>query len=216
VTCLEAFDRGLETRIQWGYAAGLVAVVTDRSLVAPGRRLVDVVRTALAGGADAVLVRERDLPRPERTDLVAELRRVCDRHGGVLLAHHLRRDEPVPSRGSWPSSPVGRSCHDLGELLRACDEGLDYVTLSPVAPTRSKPGHGPALGAHGLRGLVDAVRAARAQVPRIHALGGVDATNAGDWTSSGADGVAVMGAVMAADDPAAVVRSIVAAVRGAD
>ncbi|GAA0970329.1 Thiamine-phosphate synthase [Nocardioides aquaticus] len=52
---------------------------------------------------------------------------------------------------------------------------------------------------------------AAAGVP-VYALGGIDATNAADFRTAGADGVAVMGAVMRADDPAAVVEQLLGAV----
>jgi thiamine monophosphate synthase len=76
----------------------------------------------------------------------------------------------------------------------------DYVTLSPIFLTSSKPGYGPALGTHIL-----SVRASRP----IVALGGVDdAAKAAACREAGAAGVAVMGAVMRAADPAAVVKGL--------
>jgi thiamine-phosphate pyrophosphorylase len=110
---------------------------------------------------------------------------------------------------------VGRSCHDRSELVRACDDRLDYVTLSPVTATASKPGYGPALGVAGLRDQVTALRAGRADTPTVLALGGVDADNAGYWVEAGADGVAVMGAVMGSADPAATAWRVVEAVAAA-
>lgn len=52
---------------------------------------------------------------------------------------------------------------------------------------------------------------ATAGVP-VYALGGIDTTNAADFQAAGAHGVAVMGAVMRADDPAAVVEQLLGAV----
>jgi thiamine-phosphate pyrophosphorylase len=84
--------------------------------------------------------------------------------------------------------------------------GADYATLSPVFPTASKPGYGPAIG---LDGLAEA--AARAPGPVI-ALGGILAENAPRCLAAGACGVAVMGEVMRAGDPQAVVEAILAAI----
>jgi thiamine monophosphate synthase len=67
----------------------------------------------------------------------------------------------------------------------------------------------------GLRALVTAIRAEHETVPRILALGGVDADNAGSWVEAGVDGVAVMGAAMRADDPVATTRAIVGSVAAA-
>jgi thiamine-phosphate pyrophosphorylase len=112
----------------------------------------------------------------------------------------------VPSGGARPPGFAGRSCHSIEELETAGDEGFDYATLSPVFPTPSKPGYGPALGVEGLRRGAAAVPG----LPVV-ALGGVTAGNAAACVDAGAAGVAVMGAVMAAPDPYAVVREILVA-----
>jgi thiamine-phosphate pyrophosphorylase len=98
---------------------------------------------------------------------------------------------------------LGRSCHDDEQVARAAVAGVSYLTISPVAASRSKPGYGPALGEAG-------VRRARELAGRVHvfALGGVGADNAAALCEAGADGVAVMGALMRADRPGALVRRI--------
>ncbi|MGI5212020.1 thiamine phosphate synthase [Plantactinospora sp. CA-290183] len=186
-----------------------VVVVTDRRQSA--RPLVDVVRAAVDGGARRVLLRERDLPREERLDLAGRLRAVLAPVGGTLLvaggdplggyAVHLAAAGPYPP----PALPlVGRSCHDPHELARISTE--DYVTLSPVFPTPSKPGYGPPLYPVGLARLV-----ARSPVP-VLALGGIGTPEqVRACVNAGAVGVAVMGAVMRAADPAATVRALCAA-----
>lgn len=222
----------------WARDRPTVVVVTDRTQLAPGRPLEEVVGAALEGGADGVLVRERDLPAEERTALLAPLSQLCVASGAALLVAtplptavalagipvdglHLRRDEPplagpdASARSSTTGMLVGRSCHDLLELLRAARDRLDHVTVSPVAPSGSKPGYGPALGSEGLRDLVHALHARDPRPPRVLALGGVDAENAARWVEAGADGVAVMGAVMRSPDPADTVRHLVRAVGSA-
>jgi thiamine-phosphate pyrophosphorylase len=190
-------------------------VLTDRHAAqAAGRDLVATVAAAVAAGPVTVLLRERDLPRPRRMALGRELADVV-RHadarlfvaGDVALARELgahgvhlaARDPAVAADGLV----VGRSCHDHAELDRARAEAADYATVSPVAATPSKPGYGPPLGADGLRALA----AAAGPLP-VLALGGVTPATAGRWLAAGAHGLAVMGAVMAADDPGAVVRRL--------
>lgn len=216
--------RGSRPNAAFGREGPAVVVVTDRTQVPDDRDLLDVVGAALDGGARGVLVRERDLPADERSALIDAVGRLCTAHDAVLVAAtpllggaavagvHLRRDDPVPDGPDRARLLVGRSCHDRAELVRACDDGLDYVTLSPVTATGSKPGYGPALGVAGLRDLVTALRTERADAPAVLALGGVDADNAGYWVEAGADGVAVMGAVMRAADPAATVCRVAEAV----
>ncbi|MCA1712908.1 MAG: thiamine phosphate synthase [Actinobacteria bacterium] len=183
-------------------------LLTDRR--ASCRPLLDVVAAAVEGGARAVVLREKDLPIAERAALAERLAAVLAPVGGRLVlagggipaqAVHLAADEAVPEPRP---AQVGRSCHDADELGRARTEGCDWVTLSPVFATDSKPGYGPALGLDGLRDLL-------ASAPPAYALGGVDAGNAHACLDAGAHGVAVMGAVMRADDPAGCVAELLAA-----
>ena len=181
-------------------------VLTDRRQAR--RPLVATVAAAVDGGALTVLLREKDLPRERRFALAEELRAILRPVGGRLIvagndplggdAVHLAADDPPPA---GPVTWVGRSCHSAAELARAST--VDYVTLSPVFPSASKPGYGPALGIPELGRLVN-----RTPV-RVFALGGIAcAAQAGACREAGAAGVAAMGAVMRAADPAAVVREL--------
>lgn len=89
-------------------------------------------------------------------------------------------------------------CHSAAEVVAA--RGARFVTISPVAPTLSKPGYGPALGIDGVRAAV----VAAGEMP-VFALGGVTPANARSFLDAGACGVAVMGPVLRAADPHAVV-----------
>jgi thiamine-phosphate diphosphorylase len=189
-------------------------VLTDRRQTA-GRPLVDVVRAAADAGAPAIVLREKDLDRGARAALAAELRAVLAPTGAQLLVAsdatiesdglHLAVGDPFPDAARRPAI-VGRSCHSLAEVRAAEAEGCDYVTLSPIFESASKPGHGPALGLDGLRDVVDEVT-----IPVV-ALGGVDAEIADGCVRAGASGLAVMGEVMRAEDPGPVVRALVRSV----
>jgi thiamine-phosphate pyrophosphorylase len=183
-------------------------VLTDRTL--PDRPLRDVVAAAVDGGARAVVLREKDLPVDERARLAEQLRAVL---GDALLVLagpslapgpgegvHLAAADPVPSPRP---ALLGRSCHDAAEVTAAAL--CDWVTVSPVWATSTKPGHGPALGPAGL-----AVLAAGA--PPVYALGGVTGPEqVRDCRAAGAHGVAVLGAVMRAAHPDRVVAGLLAA-----
>ena len=97
-----------------------------------------------------------------------------------------------------------RSRHGTEEVRRAARQGADYVTLSPIYPTRSKPGYGPALGT--------TVLTEATPVP-VYALGGI-ATPARvhHCLRAGAAGVAVMGVVMRATRPGRVVSRLLAGI----
>ncbi|HZA74919.1 MAG TPA: thiamine phosphate synthase [Acidimicrobiales bacterium] len=198
-------------------------VLTDRRVAADaGHDVVDVVADAVGAGAPAVVLREKDLPRAERHRLAMRLRGITADAGAalvvagdVVLAREVGADGVhLAAADHWPEGPttglwVGRSCHTIGELTAAAQRAIaDYVTFSPVFATTSKPGYGPALGIDGLAAGCEEVAHTRSGVA-VYALGGIGPGLAGACRAAGADGVAVMGAVMRADDPGAVVRSLV-------
>ena len=170
-------------------------VLTDRTQC-PGT-LVDTVAAAVDAGARAVVLREKDLPEAERDRLADALGALLAPVGGLLIRAgaarpgstapcHLAAADPFPA---VRPELVGRSCHDRAELRQARQEGCDYVLVSPVFPTASKPGYGPALGLAGLAGLLE-------DAPPAWALGGVRPDDVVGCLRAGARGIAVMGVVM--------------------
>ncbi|KAB1921817.1 thiamine phosphate synthase [Micromonospora noduli] len=176
-----------------------VVVLTDRLVARSG--LDRVVAGAVAGGVRWVVLREKDLPRAERVALAADLRAILADVGGTLI---VAGPDPLggdavhlPAAGPYPPPAhdlVGRSCHHQPELDRLTTE--HYATISPVWPTKTKPGYGPPLGPDGLRKLVET-----SPVPLL-ALGGVETPDhVTACVEAGAAGVAVLGALMRAEDP---------------
>jgi thiamine-phosphate diphosphorylase len=174
-------------------------VLTDRTQCTS---VTAAVVAAVEHGARAVVLREKDLSPDERAALAASLRSVLKPVGGLLIAAgglagtsqasfvdgvHLAAADPVPA---FRPAILGRSCHDRAELALATGEGCDYVTVSPVFPSPSKPGYGPPLGPSGLASL------AWVAGPLVYALGGVTPDRVAACRSAGAHGIAVMGAVM--------------------
>jgi thiamine-phosphate pyrophosphorylase len=193
----------------------LLLVVTDGSST-QNRSLPEVVGEAISGGARAVLLRERQLCFEERASLAGELAALLRPVGGKLLVAAVASDPPIacdgihfPSHAKAPSAGehrlIGRSCHSAADVVRAAEDGMQYVTLSPIFATASKPGYGPALGPEALSGH---------PLP-VWALGGIDPSNAAQCISAGATGVAVMGAIMRAEDPGAVTSALCDALAGA-
>jgi thiamine-phosphate pyrophosphorylase len=196
-------------------------LISDRSQAR--RPLAAIFEAALAGGCRWFSLREKDLPPDERSRLLRGLVELGHRRGAVVTAHadleavvaagadgvHLPGGaDPATARARLPGGLVGASAHSAAEAAALLRAGADYVTLSPVFATASKPGYGPALGLAGL-----AETAARAPGPVI-ALGGITAANAAACVEAGASGVAVMGEIMRAADPRACAEALVAAVTG--
>ena len=107
-------------------------------------------------------------------------------------------------RAIRPSSSPNFPDSLLAEPLDPFPIGADYVTLSPIFLTDSKPGYGPAIG-------LDALAAAASNAPGpIVALGGIAPDNAAQCLAAGARGIAVMGEIMRAADPEAAIRRLLA------
>ncbi|MFI1993291.1 thiamine phosphate synthase [Actinoplanes sp. NPDC020271] len=183
---------------------GLVVLTDRRSAAGP---LVETIAAAVRGGAAWIVLRERDLPVEQRADLAARLRAVVppgrlivsgpDPLGGDAV--HLAAADPRPAGVAL----VGRSWHGTEPL-----SDVDYVTLSPIYLTSTKPGYGPALG-------VERAAELAGSTPWL-ALGGVDsAARAAECATAGAAGIAVLGAIMRAANPERVARTLAGAF-GAD
>jgi thiamine-phosphate pyrophosphorylase len=196
-----------------------VLVITDRNQAATP--LLAVAQALLAGGCRWISLREPDLSREERADLLQRLVR-CGAQAGAAISVHADYDAAImtgaagvhlPRHGSITAAraylgnraTIGISAHDSDEVRRAAALGADYVTLSPIFETASKPNYGPSLGLAGLAELTKA-----AAIP-VYALGGIDACNAAECRAAGAAGVAIMGAAMRADDPETMIRRVIAA-----
>ena len=183
--------------------------------------LEEVAKAVFAGGCRWFSLREKDLPPDKRRALLAALLAMGRRCGAVVTAHedveavlavhaggvHLPSGgSPEAARTRLPNALIGASAHSADEAAALLGAGADYVTVSPVFLTASKPGYGPALGVEGLARIV-------AEVPGpVVALGGITPANAGLCLSAGARGIAVMGEIMRAADPQAIVESTLRAI----
>jgi thiamine-phosphate pyrophosphorylase len=196
---------------------GPLLVITDRH---QARHPLEAIAAAVGrGGGRWLLFRDKDLdPRPRR-DLALRLAGIAAEQGfalsisadielaaavGAAGVHLQAAGDVAAARERLADALIGVSAHSLADVAAAAAAGADYVTLSPIFLTESKPGYGPALGIESLR------TTAALGIP-VLALAGVTAATAGVCLAAGASGVAVMGEVMRADDPASVVRDLVAA-----
>ncbi|MFJ9388520.1 thiamine phosphate synthase [Nocardioides sp. NPDC101246] len=180
-------------------------VLTDRSRLRLGRGLLPTLAECAEAGLTHVVLRELDESPEQRADLAEALAAL----GLDVIAAHTPLPAAVglqlPSAGrcntSFEGLHLGRSCHSPAEVAQAAEDGFGYAMLSPYSLTESKPGYGPPLGPEPFRDL---------PLP-TYALGGITPGNAAEAVAAGAHGVAVMGAVMRAEEPGQVVRDLLAA-----
>jgi thiamine-phosphate pyrophosphorylase len=171
-------------------------------------------------------VREPGLADADVVDLGRRMREAVEEFGAMVLVNerfdlslaagaagvHLKASglptEVVRSR-LGPGPVIARSTHTPDEARRAGDEGADFVVFGPVFATPSKAAFGPPAG---LERLEETCRVAG--IP-VLAIGGVTPGNAAACTGAGAAGVAVIRAVVAAEDPGEAVRDLRTAAREA-
>lgn len=196
----------------------LLHLVTDRSL-SRGRALVEVVAEAVAGGVTCVQLREKNCSTREFLDEALLLKELLQPLGLPLIINdrvdialaigadgvHLgQSDMPIlhARRLLGPDCLIGISAESLDDALEAEQQGADYIGISPVFSTSTKTDTAPALGLEGLRRIREQVR-----IPLV-GIGGINLTNAGQVRDAGADGVAVVSAIMAAASPRQVAEAI--------
>lgn len=193
-------------------------LITDRHQVAPGHTLLSAVEAALQGGVTAVQLREKDLSAAELLPLARELRELTRRYAArLLINHHVDLALAVLADGvhlggnSLPTEAVreqvgpelliGVSTHSSAEILLATRHGADFVTFGPIYATPSKAAYGPPQGLHALS------EACRISPLPVFALGGITPSRAAEVHQAGAQGIALISAIVASPDPRAAARS---------
>lgn len=203
-----------------------LCVITDRRL---GRGLshVDMAARAVEGGASMIQLRDKAAGPGQ---LLSEARRISQlcREGGVCFivndrldlalaadadGVHLGQDDLPPGAARallGRNKILGVSTHSLEQALRAVEQGADYLGIGPIFATGTKAtGYEP-------RGC-DMIRQLRTRVAvPIVAIGGVTLGNVGEAIRSGATGVAVVSAIVGADDIRTATAAFVAAIEHAE
>lgn len=193
-------------------------LVTDRERTR-GRPLVPLLRAALKAGLRAIQLREKDLDVKALMTLGEELvgpvrdagarLLVNDRVDVALALHadgvHLPSDGlplSVTRRLVGGERLIGVSTHHVEDVVRAEGEGADFVVLGPVYETPSKRMYGAPLGLGPLERA-----AARCRIP-IFAIGGITPPRICEVRRAGAYGVAVVSAILEADDVTGATRNL--------
>ena len=176
-----------------------------------GRPLGEVIRQAAEAGVSAVQFREKDLSLRDQLRLAQEIQAITKLAGMKLFINDridlcLALDAEgvhLPSKGLPPQVArkmlgekkwIAASCHSVEEARRAESGGADFAVLGPVYDTPSKRPYGAPLG-------IDTFRKAKRSVTiPLFAIGGINRARLKEVFDAGADGVAVISAITAAED----------------
>jgi thiamine-phosphate pyrophosphorylase len=184
-------------------------LITDRKQVK--MPLGDAIRLALEGGVRAVQLREKDLPVRELLTLAQEMRILTKEFGarlfindrvdvavavnadGVHLGHQSMSVQAV-RRVVGSNMLIGVSTHNLAEAKAAEVGGADFLTIGPIFETPSKSKLGFPVGVEIIKELKNHIT-----IPFL-ALGGIESGKIRKVMGAGASGVALISAILGAED----------------
>ena len=201
-----------------------LCLVTDRRVCRPDE-LPGRVAAAIAGGVDVVQLRDKEEPGGALLELAVALREVT--RGSAILLVNERADvaaasgadgvqlgeRAMPTAAVRPILPdgsiIGRSVHSVDGATEAPASGADFLLVGTMFATRSHPGEEPSGP-----GLLERIRSAGVTTPLL-AIGGITAENVAQVMQAGADGAAVITAILASADPERAAALIKSAMRDA-
>ncbi len=201
-----------------------LCLVTDRR-VCPPDELPGRVAAAIAGGVGIVQLRDKEEPGGALLELAVALREIT--RGSAILLVNERADVAAASGADGvqlgeaamstaavrPILPdgaiIGRSVHSVDGATEGQASGADFLLVGTMFATRSHPGEEPSGP-----GLLERIRAAGVGIPLL-AIGGVTAENVAQVMQAGADGAAVITAILASADPEREAASIKSAMHDA-
>jgi thiamine-phosphate pyrophosphorylase len=200
-------------------------ILTDREW-SRGRDMLSVAAAALDGGATVIQLRDKTASTRVLIEEGLALRKLTRERGALLIVNdrvdvalaveadgaHVGQDD-MPARFArrllGPKPILGVSAANVKEAEDAVAGGADYLGVGPIFTSLGKADAGPATGVHLLTEL-----AGRFATPLV-AIGGITAENATEVVRAGACGVAVITAVVYAEDITAASRQLRMAVDAA-
>jgi len=197
-------------------------LVTD-PLLAGERGVTETVRQALESGVGTVQLRDKTASTPFLLEMAVRLKALAEEHDALFLvndrvdvarasgAHgvHLGQDDMPPEEARsllGASAIIGVSVRTAGEARAAEAAGADYIAANLVYPTDTKMDISDPLGIEGIREL------RRASSLPVVAIGGISRVNASVTVAAGADGIAVVSAIMAAENVPLACRELLKAI----
>lgn len=195
-----------------------IYLVTDE-IALKGRELLPVVEEALQGGVTLLQYRNKNAEGGKLYEEALALKKLCDKYNVPLIIDdrldiavavgaagvHIGQDDipcKIARQVLGDDYIIGVSAHNPVEAQQAIDDGADYLGCGAVYATTTKA-KVTALGLDGLAAIRRAV-----QVPMV-GIGGVDLSNAKDVLSVGVEGIAIVRAILGAEDVTATTQEFV-------
>jgi thiamine-phosphate pyrophosphorylase len=186
-------------------------LVTGRSL-SLGRPIVEVVEQAVKGGVTMVQLREKDTSSREFYELAVKLKQILKPYNIPLIINdrldialacnaeglHIGQSDlphPIVRKLFGKDKIIGLSVENIRDVQEANNRDVDYIGISPVFNTPTKTDTTQALGLKGIKEIM-----AISKHPSV-GIGGINLSNAKDIIKAGANGIAVVSAIMSASDP---------------
>ena len=192
---------------------------------AQNRDIISLTMEAVKAGVTIVQLRAKKLDANEFFQLAVKMKSVLSHHNIPFIINdrvdiakacnatgvHLgQKDLPLAEARKimGKGKIIGISVNSITEMEKAETGGADYLGAGPIFPTASKEDLDPFLGMEGLKAI-----AQNTTLP-VLAIGGIDHLNATDVMKAGADGIAVISAILGEIDPAEAARRLAHAVSG--
>ena len=197
--------------------SGLYAIIDTQAL--KGRSPIEAASQAICGGAKVIQLRDKIMSKKELLPITRQLRNLCAEHNVLFIVNdhldlviaagadglHLGQDD-LPVKAARKLLPIdkilGCSTTTADQAITAQSEGADYIAVGSIYPTPSKE-TAEVVGLETLRQIRQAIT-----LPLV-AIGGINKDSAGEAMTAGADSVAVISAVLGAENIEEAARQIV-------
>lgn len=200
-------------------------LVTDPKMcgVQAGRyqQLIDTVCQAIAGGVTLVQLRDKHADDEQLYEMACMLKEAINGQVPLLMNDHVVIAKKAKLDGAHIGQSDAKVAHareilgadawlglsvsnpqQMQTMIDKHAHHLDYIGVGPVYPTSTKPDHAPAIGIQGVGELIG-----MSPLPSV-AIGSVTADNVSAIRATGVDGIAVVSAICAANDPKAAAQRL--------
>ena len=182
-------------------------------------------KMALEGGCKWIQLRMKDATDDEVRSVAAEIQPLCKQNEAIFLlddrvelvrelhadgVHLGKNDMPVDEarRVLGEEFIIGGTANTFEDIERLASQGADYIGCGPFRFTTTKKNLAPVLGIEGYRDIIEKMHRAGIDIPVV-AIGGITASDIDDILATGVKGIAVSGSVLTAENPVAMMRTLI-------